>query len=378
MHKIKFYPVGNGDTSQIILENGKRILFDYRHVKSSEDDKGPEINLARALRDELNEARRDYFDVVAFTHGDKDHIENSTEFFWFESKKEYQSDDRIKIHELWVPASLIIENFTNDELSQEIVAWRQEARHRLRMGANIKVFSRPDKLKDWLENERLTVESRQHLIVDAGTTVDSFDLDSDAVEFFCHSPFVKQVDEGDDLRNGAALIFNVRFKSGTQTFDYFCVGDSDCSVLEDIVSISEAKGNADRLEWDLYSVPHHCSHHALNPDKGDTVTVPINGVKSLLRKGRPGSYMLCSSNEIKNSPEAYKQKMPPHIQAKNTYSATLKAIEGCRFVVTMEESPSAKPAPVVFKVDSYGICLQTAAKTSGTAYVATQRTPRAG
>ena len=28
-HNILFYPVGNGDTSQIILENGKRLLFDY-------------------------------------------------------------------------------------------------------------------------------------------------------------------------------------------------------------------------------------------------------------------------------------------------------------------------------------------------------------
>ena len=378
MHKIKFYPVGNGDTSQIILENGKRLLFDYRHVKSSEDDNGPEINLAQALRNELEEADRDYFDVVALTHGDKDHIENSTEFFWFEYKKAFQSDDRIKINELWVPAALIIENFSNDELSQEIVDWRQEARHRLREGANIKVFSRPDKLKDWLEGEGLTVESRQHLIVDAGATVDTFDLDADGVEFFCHSPFVKHVDEGDDLRNGAALIFNVRFKTDAQIYDYFCVGDSDCSVLEDIVTISEAKGNADRLEWDLYSIPHHCSHHALNSDKGEKITVPVEGVNNLLLKGRPGSYMLCSSNEIEITPEAYEQKMPPHIQAKNTYVAKLAEVDGCRFIATMEESPSAKPTPIVFKIESHGLYLQAAAATSGIAYVATQRTPRAG
>lgn len=33
MHQIIFYPVGNGDTSQIVLDNGKRILFDFRHQK---------------------------------------------------------------------------------------------------------------------------------------------------------------------------------------------------------------------------------------------------------------------------------------------------------------------------------------------------------
>lgn len=378
MHKIKFYPVGNGDTSQIVLENGKRILFDYRHIKSSEDNKGPEINLCQTLRDELSEDDRNYFDVVAFTHGDKDHIENSTEFFWFEYKKEFQSDERTRINELWVPAALIIENLTNDNLSSEIAFWRQEARHRLIEGSGIRVFSKPDRLKDWLESKGLTVEDRKHLIVDAGTVVDTFDLEDDGIEFFCHSPFVKQVDDSDDLRNGAALIFNVRLKAGSQIYDYFCVGDSDCEVLEDIVTISKAKGNADRLDWDLYSIPHHCSHHALNPEKGDRVTVPIESVEELLLKGREGNYMLCSSEEIEDTPDAYEQKRPPHIQAKNTYVDYLGTVDGCRLIVTMEESPSDKPAPVVFKIESHGICLEEMAAVSGITYVTSRRTPRAG
>ena len=48
-HRIIFYPVGNGDTSQIILENGKRILMDYRHRKKTEEGEGPEINRRLAL-----------------------------------------------------------------------------------------------------------------------------------------------------------------------------------------------------------------------------------------------------------------------------------------------------------------------------------------
>ena len=43
-HKVIFYPVGNGDTSQIVLENGKRILFDFRHLLKTENGEGPEIN----------------------------------------------------------------------------------------------------------------------------------------------------------------------------------------------------------------------------------------------------------------------------------------------------------------------------------------------
>src|SRR5512134_1850507 len=103
MHQVVIYPVGNGDTCQIILENGRRLLFDYRHIKKSEDGEGPEINLKARLAEELKKAKRQSFDVVAFTHGDKDHIENSTEFFELRHAEKYQGDDRIKIDELWVP-----------------------------------------------------------------------------------------------------------------------------------------------------------------------------------------------------------------------------------------------------------------------------------
>ena len=88
MHLLKFYPVGNGDCSQIILENGKRLLFDFRHLEKGANDDNPIIDLKQALKDELNEAERDNFDVVAFTHADDDHIKGSTEFFelWHANK----------------------------------------------------------------------------------------------------------------------------------------------------------------------------------------------------------------------------------------------------------------------------------------------------
>ena len=53
MHTVTFYPVGNGDSSQIVLENGKRILFDFRHVVKGENEEHPEIDLKKRLKDEL-------------------------------------------------------------------------------------------------------------------------------------------------------------------------------------------------------------------------------------------------------------------------------------------------------------------------------------
>jgi hypothetical protein len=210
MHKVIFYPVQNGDTSQIILSNGKRLLFDFRHVQKGEDESEPVIDLKSQLKSELVDANRDYFDVLAFTHADLDHILHSTEFFELLHASKYQGNGRIKVRELWVPAAMLLESSTIDQRGAEFVVWRQEARHRLREGKGIKVFSKPEMLKDWLNGNSLTLESRQHLIVDAGKLVSSFSLANDGVEFFCHSPFIKHVDDDKDiLRNDASLIFQI-------------------------------------------------------------------------------------------------------------------------------------------------------------------------
>ena len=105
IHQVIFYPVGNGDTTQIILSAGRRVLFDFCHREGAEDDGTPEIDLKAVLKEDLTAAGRDYFDVVAFTHADPDHIQGSTDFFELQHAKKYQGEGRIKIRELWVPRS---------------------------------------------------------------------------------------------------------------------------------------------------------------------------------------------------------------------------------------------------------------------------------
>lgn len=354
VHKVIFYPVGNGDTSQIVLDNGQRILFDFRHLKSKGAD-DPHIDLNWRLREELKEAEQNYFDVVAFTHGDEDHIAGSTDFFELRHAKKYQGGDRIKINELWVPAAMILEEADNDKQSEESVILRQEARYRLKKGEGIQVFSKPDMLKDWLKKNGLSLEERKHLITDAGCCAEGFTLKQEKVEFFCHSPFIKHCDDGDDLRNSAALIFQIRFWTEGEYVNYFAIGDSTCDVLEDIVDATEGHKNEDRLDWDLFNVPHHCSYHALSEDKGEKETIPTAKVKKLLLHGQAGAYMVSSSDPIDDDEEARQQKQPPHIQAKKAYERYLKETEGRKFLVTMERPSREKPQPLVFKISRDGI-----------------------
>jgi hypothetical protein len=147
-------------------------------------------------------------------------------------------------------------------------------------------------------------------------------------------------------------------------------------VLTDIVRISKYHGNQDRLDWDLYNIPHHCSYLALGPEKGAERTVPTDAVAELLRHGQRGAYIVSSSNPIGNYLAAYEQQQPPHVQAKNTYRDYLNEVGGRRFLVTMEESSAVRPQPIVFEISSTGGKLVLA--RSGSAAIVSSPAPRAG
>lgn len=357
MHKVIFYPVGNGDTSQIVLENGRRILFDYRHMACGEDEERPEIDLAKRLKEELKEAKKVSFDVVAFSHGDDDHICGSTDFFELQHSSAHQGGGRIKIDELWVPAGMILETGTHADRKKEVILWRQEARHRLREGKGIRVLSKPEKLKEWLEANKIKLDDRRHLITDAGKLADGFTLTDDGVEFFCHAPFIKHCDDGTDIiRNDSSLIFNVRFKAGEHTFDYLAIGDTTSDVLADIYNTTKRHKNLDRLVWDIFNIPHHCSFRALNKDaKGIKETQPVKGVKELLLLGNESSYLVSSSHPIDEDEDAHERTLPPHVQAKRCYVNYLNQVSGAKFLVTMEEPNRKHPEPIVFEISSNGV-----------------------
>ena len=369
MAKIRFYPVGNGDCSQIILANKKRLLFDYCHRRKAEDKDDPRIDLQKALSDELTAARRDGFDVVALTHLDDDHIANSTDFFYLEHAKKYQSKGRKGIAVLWVPAAAILEK----GLTGEAAVWRSEARYRLKRGKGIRVFSRPSKLADWLKSEGLSLEKRRHLITDAGQLVPGFTRKSDGVEFFVHSPFAKHADGGTVLRNESALIFHATFEVSDRKTRYLMVGDSTWEILEEIVDITRDRGRDERLQWDLYNVPHHCSYLALGPEKGKDRTDPVANVKWLLNQCQNGGIAVSSSDPIPGKDTTD----PPHRQAAATYRKAIAQNQGRKFAVTMEHPSTKLPKVLEIDVGARGVTLLQSG-AAGVSAVTSSRAPRAG
>jgi hypothetical protein len=367
MNKVCFYPIGNADCCRIELESGRNLLFDFANYEIS-DEEDLRINLASAIKEELKELNKDYFDVVAITHADDDHIHGFSNLFYLMHAKKYQDEDRIKINELWVPAALIVEG----NLEEEAKILRTEARHRLKEGKGIRVFSSPDILKSWLEENGLKLEDRKHLITDAGQLVPGFVL-AQGLEIFVHSPFAERVDGELIDRNESSLIFQMVFSCGNTETNFILIGDTNHEVLTDIVNVTKYHNREYRLNWDIYDVPHHCSYLALSSEKGKDKTKPVQEVKWLLDQGAEKGIIISSSNII---PDNDDDSQPPHRQAANFYKDIAKD-KNAEFIVTMSHPTEKKPQPVVIIIDDSGARLRKNI-ISGSAAVISRPAPRAG
>ena len=256
MTKLTFFPIGNADTCLLELQDGRRMLVDFADMADNEDENDKRCDLSALLKDDFEEAGVDEYHIVVFSHLHEDHCRRASEYFWLDHAAAYQGNGRKKIGTLWVPAGAI----TEEGLTGDARAIRQEARHRLKEGKGIVVFSRPARLKDWLEDNDLTVEDRADCFVDAGNLVPGLRLETDAVEVFAHSPHATRTDEnGLEDRNGDSLVFQMRFREGSYETDVLFAADVAHEVLAEIVDITQHHKNDDRLHWNIYKLPHHCS-----------------------------------------------------------------------------------------------------------------------
>jgi hypothetical protein len=373
---LRYYPVGCADTTLIELPDGRLALIDFADYGDPDDSENKRIELGAALRERLQELDRDSIDVVAFTHLDDDHCHKSSEFFWFQHAEAYQAGDRVKIDELWVPAAAVTEEGSKDDA--RII--RQEARHRLKEGKQIRVFSRPERLKDWLEENGLTVESREHLITDAGTTVPGFSTTGEeCVEFFVHSPFAWRLDENTvEDRNGDLFTFQARFVIGDSDTRALFFSDADYETLTQIVQITRHHERDDRLKWDIAKVPHHCSYRSLSDEKGDDKTEPVEEVAWLWEEqGQQGGMMISSSKPIPlPASKEDDDPQPPHRQAANYYRPVVDKLDGEGFTVTMEHPNQNKPKPIVVEIGTRGVTLRKIAAGGAAAIISSR--PRAG
>lgn len=367
-HKITFYPLGNADTTLIELANEKKILFDYANMRNQDDEDDKRIDLPKEL-DKIVESE---FDVVAFSHADEDHINKFSEYFYLEHDTKYQGKGRKKIKDLWVPAAVILQK--DSELKHDDgKLLKKEAKHRLKNKKGIKVFSKPDKLKDWLKNEGISFDDVSHLIVNAGTLVPDWTINDEGVEFFVHSPFSEHIDDKDIERNEASIILQATFDN-SKSSKFILGADADSELWNDIVSITKYYKKEERLEWDIFHISHHCSYKSLNKDdRGKGKTQPIEKVKWLFEtKGNSGSIIISPSDAI---PSNNDEVQPPHKEA-DMYYKDVEILKDGDYKVTMEYPSKEKPEPINVIIDDSGVTIKKIVVSAG--FASNKPAPRAG
>ena len=156
------------------------------------------------------------------------------------------------------------------------------------------------------------------------------------------------------MRNESALILHATFEVSGRKTRYLMVGDSEWDVLEEIVDITRARKRDERLQWDLYNVPHHCSYLALGPEKGRDRTKPVKNVQWLLDQCQRSGVAVSSSDPIPDKDT----NDPPHRQAAATYRKAIDDNDGHKFVVTMAHPSTAKPKVLEIEIGARGATLK--------------------
>ncbi len=98
---------------------------------------------------------------------------------------------------------------------------------------------------------------------------------------FVHAPFSEDSDEVED-RNDPSIVLQLRLANFSRTTTIFITGDTPHEILDKIVGRSENGGNENYLYWDIYDIPHHCSHTGLADERGDKITETSDNIKRLL------------------------------------------------------------------------------------------------
>lgn len=176
-------------------------------------------------------------------------------------------------------------------------------------------------------------------------------------------------------RNTDGLFLQATFEvSGVKT----CVmmgADADYEVLSAIVDITEFHGRTERLEWDIFKLPHHCSYLSLGPDKGKEETKPVAQVERLYEiYGQDRGIIVSTSWTVPYEDTT----QPPHRQAAAYYRRIL-GHSGKRgdFKVTMDHPRASAPKPLVIEITA-GKARITSAVAAGAGALTGGAAPRAG
>ncbi len=365
-HLIKYYPVDNADNSLIKLSDNTTIQVDCQIREGEENSDG--VKIYDVKKDMLKELQKDaddnpYVDLFVLSHPHKDHCAGFEGNYYCGDPDDYSGDNReneeIIVGELWVTQMVF-----GNSICDEAVAIRKEAKRRR------KLFEE----KPWEANKQ---GNRLHIIgytkdngvVEGlnyipGTTVDTINGNyNNYASIFIHAPFKSDLvsETANEDHNATSIIFQISFRTslfGEIKSRAIFGGDADHYIWEKVKTISEDNDNSDKLNWNLFLAPHHCSWSFFNDRPYEDHTEPKEYSLALLDYKEKGAHVIASSKKIKNE-----KPNPPHYPAKEEY---VKKVGAGYFRNTGVNKSETAPKPLEFEISDNGTKLKKVAATVAT------------
>ena len=124
-------------------------------------------------------------------------------------------------------------------------------------------------------------------------------------------------------------------------------GDADHYRWEKILELSKKNNNEEKLEWDIFLAPHHCSWSFFNdvPYDDEENQEPKDYSLELLDYGLNDAKIIASCKKIKKE-----KPNPPHEAAKEEYLEKLDSKDN--FYNTSVHPSEKTPEPIVFEIEN--------------------------
>ena len=375
-HIIKYYPVGTADCTLIKLDNGKTIIVDCQILADLKDGNGKQV-MFDVKADLLKELKKDavgrpFVDLFISTHPHDDHTKGFEGNFYHGDIADYDRDknkDQIIIEELWItPRGM------KNSLADTAEEVRREAKRRRDLYDSNPDFygSRGNYLRIIGYDKDKNFDSRYCYV--PGKTITSVHGSSLSwLDIFIHAPFKEDVETSKkyDDKNATSIVVQFGFKiEGIEGYKSRVLmgGDAEHEIWQHIL---DNNTDDEKLKWNIFLSPHHCSWSFFNESNNKKEIKP--SAESILSKQIGSSaHIIASSNEIKND-----GNNPPCYEAKQEYVKKLKAGTS-HFLNTATHSKVGNiPQPIVFKINENGKTLKENTTVAGSTSIANPA-PRAG
>ena len=339
---LVFWPVGNGDSTTVVVNSKTYLQVDLNHLEKSDDKNDASWAIVDELVERLPKVNgRPYLSAFALTHPDQDHCRGFADLF-----------DKVDIGELWFTPRIFAEY--NKDLCDDAVEFKKEAQRRVKetikakgdpgAGNRVRVFGYSELLKDdefkEFPEDRLTVPGNEVTNIDEQNVADDF-------RAFVHAPF-KEDDAGD--RNDTSLGMQVTLYEESQELRAILLGDLSYPIIKRIFKKSEE----DDLAWNVLLAPHHCSKAAMYwQEEGDEKEVlKKHIVEEMDKASLEPNRVVSSSNSVPSSNKVGDN--PPHAKAKTQYESITDS-----FLCTMDQDK-----PIVAEIGKNGIAFTAVATAS--------------